>query len=65
VLDLAAAFEEPSVSLDIFIPATICFFVAAIASLMVASRAALKWALLVFGGGILLALLFPWEVLTR
>ena len=52
-------------SLDFFIPATICFFVAAIASIVVANKAGLTWALLVFGGGILLALLFPWERLTR
>lgn len=52
-------------SLDIFIPATLCFVVAAVASMLVASKAGLKWALLVFGGGILLALLFPWESLTR
>jgi len=52
-------------SLDVFVPATLCFAVAAIASIIVASKAGLKWALLVFGGGILLALLFPWETLTR
>jgi len=62
---LAAVLEEPSVTLDVFIPATLCFVVAATASMLVASKAGLKWALLVFGGGILLALLFPWEFLTR
>jgi len=50
---------------EFFIPATLCFFAAAIASLIVASKSGLKWALLVFGGGIFLALLFPWEWLTR
>jgi len=52
-------------SLDVFIPATLCFVVAAVASIIVASKAGLKWALLAFGGGILLALLFPWESITR
>jgi hypothetical protein len=49
---------------EIFIPAVVCFLVAVAASLFVASRFGLRWAIAVLAAGTIFGLLFPWELLT-
>jgi hypothetical protein len=50
---------------DVFISAVLCIAVAIGASIFVARRAGLMWSAIVLVVGSILALAFPWQLLTR
>ena len=50
---------------DVFIAAVLCIAAAIGASIFVANKAGLMWASTVLVTGTILALVFPWQLLTR
>jgi len=49
---------------DVFIPAVLCFLVAAAASIIVANKVGLKWAVVVLAAGTIFGFIFPWQLFT-